>query len=67
MRRDSRVIRVKSKMIIYISESTRPGKKWMAQTESHRTVHFGQRGADDFTNHRDEAARQAYKLYRYLG
>ena len=60
MRRDSRIIRVKSKMIIYISESTRPGTKWMAQTEGHRTVHFGQRGADDFTIHRDEAARQAY-------
>ena len=47
-------------MIIYISESTRPGKKWMARTEGRRTVHFGQRGADDFTIHRDEAARQAY-------
>ena len=47
-------------MLIYISESTRPGKKWMAQTEGHRTVHFGERGADDFTIHRDEAARQAY-------
>jgi hypothetical protein len=43
-------------MIIYISESMRPGKKWMAQAEGHRTVHFGQRGADDFTIHRDEAA-----------
>ena len=47
-------------MIIYISESTRPGKKWMAQAEGHRTVHFGQRGASDFTAHRDEALRQAY-------
>ena len=47
-------------MIIYISESTRPGKKWMAQAEGHRTVHFGQRGASDFTIHRDEALRQAY-------
>ena len=47
-------------MIIYISESTRPGKKWTAQTEGHCTVHFGQRGADDYTIHRDEAARQAY-------
>ena len=47
-------------MIICISESTRPGKKWMAQAEGQRTVHFGQRGADDFTIHRDEAARQAY-------
>ena len=28
--------------------------------EGHRTVHFGQRGADEFTIHRDEAARKAY-------
>ena len=47
-------------MIIYISESTRLDKKWMAQTEGHRTVHFGQRGVSDFTVHRDEALRQAY-------
>ena len=47
-------------MIIYISESTRPDKTWMAQAEGHRTVHFGQRGASDFTIHRDEALRRAY-------
>ena len=42
-------------MIIYISESGRANKKWKAETEGHRAVHFGQRGADDFTIHRDEA------------
>ena len=47
-------------MIIYISESGRANKKWKAKAEGHRAVHFGQRGADDFTIHRDEAARQAY-------
>ena len=47
-------------MIIYISESGRANKKWKAETEGHRAVHFGQRGADDFTIRRDEAARQAY-------
>ena len=47
-------------MIIYLSESMRPGKKWMAQAEGHRTVHFGPRGAEDFTIHHDEALRQAY-------
>ena len=47
-------------MIIYISESTRADKKWKAAAEDHRTVHFGQRGADDFTIHRDEPKRQAY-------
>ena len=31
----------------------------MAQAEGHRTVHFGQRSAEDFTIHRDEALRQA--------
>ena len=50
-------------MIIYISESTRPGTNWMAQAEGHRTVHFGQRGASDFTIHRDEALRQAYIVW----
>jgi hypothetical protein len=47
-------------MIIYISESTRPDKKWMAKAEGHRTVHFGQRGASDYTLHHDDARRQAY-------
>ena len=47
-------------MIMYIGESGRAGKKWKAEAEGHRTVHFGQHGADDFTIHRDEAARQAY-------
>jgi hypothetical protein len=34
-------------MIVYIQESTRPGKKWMAQVREdgmRKTVHFGQRG-----------------------
>ena len=60
MRRDSRIIRAQSKMIIYINESGRAYKKWKAEAEGHRTAYFGQRGADDFTIHRDEAARQAY-------
>ena len=47
-------------MIIYISESGRASKKWKAEAEGKRTVHFGQRDASDFTIHRDEAARKAY-------
>ena len=47
-------------MIIYISESGRPNKKWKAEAEGKRTVHFGQAGASDFTTHNDEALRQAY-------
>ena len=47
-------------MIIYISESGRANKKWKAEAEGQRTVHFGQRDAGDFTIHHDEAARKAY-------
>ena len=47
-------------MIIYISESTRPDKKRIPKVEGHRTVHFGQRGASDYTLHHDDARRQAY-------
>ena len=47
-------------MIIYISESGRANKKWKAEAEGKRTVHFGQAGASDFTTHNDEALRQAY-------
>ena len=47
-------------MIIYISPSGRANKKWKAEAEGHRAVHFGQAGASDFTMHRDEALRQAY-------
>ena len=54
------LLKVKRNMIIYISESGRANKKWKAETEGHRAVHFGQRDAGDFTIHRDEALRQAY-------
>ena len=47
-------------MIIYISKSGRANKKWKAEAEGKRTVHFGQRDAGDFTIHRDEAVRKAY-------
>ena len=45
-------------MIITISEPTRPDKKWMAKAEGHRTVHFGPRGASDYTLHHDDARRK---------
>ena len=39
-------------MIVYIQESTRPDKKWMAMVREdgmRKTVHFGQRGTSDYT------------------
>ena len=56
-------------MIVYIRESTRPGKKWMAQVREdgmRKTVHFGQRGASDYTINKDDARRASY-LARHGG
>ena len=52
---------IAKKMIIRISESTRPDKKWMAKVEGERkTVHFGQKGASDYTIHHNDARRASY-------
>ena len=56
-------------MIVYIQESTRPGKKWMAQVREDglkKTVRFGQRGASDYTINKDDARRASY-LARHGG
>ena len=50
-------------MIVYIRESTRPGKKWMAQVREdglRKAVHFGQQGASDYTLNKDDARRASY-------
>ena len=51
-------------MQINISESTRPGKKYMAKVEGERkTVHFGQDGAADYTNKENRATDTQRKSY----
>ena len=48
-------------MKINISESTRPGKKYMAKVEGERkTVHFGQDGAADYTKGATDTQRKSY-------
>ena len=46
-------------MKIVIQKSSRTGKKWQA-SDGKRTVHFGQAGAQDFTQHGDETRRKSY-------
>ena len=46
-------------MRIEISKSTRPDKKLMAVANG-KTVHFGQKGASDYTLHKDAARKDAY-------
>ena len=42
-----------------ISPSTRADKKWMAERDGKR-VHFGGRGYDDYTTHKDPERRRLY-------
>ena len=46
-------------MNIIITRSTRPDKKWMTKLDK-KTIHFGSKGALDFTHHNDETVKQAY-------
>ena len=46
-------------MEIKIAKSTRPDKKQMAVANG-KTVHFGQKGASDYTQHKDAARKDAY-------
>ena len=46
-------------MRIEISKSTRPDKKLMAVANG-KTVHLGQKGASDYTLHKDAARKDAY-------
>ena len=46
-------------MIIYLSKSTRVGKKYMVKVED-KIIHFGQAGASDYTEHKDKERKQRY-------
>ena len=45
---------------VEVTRSTRAGKKYKAQFEDGKAVHFGAAGASDFTRNKDDSRRQAY-------
>ena len=47
-------------MKVEVSRSDRAGKKWKAELESGKTVHFGATGYKDFTQHGDVKRRESY-------
>lgn len=49
-------------MKVTIRKSNRPQKKWMAEFENGRVVHFGATGYQDFTQHKDPERMRRYKL-----
>jgi len=49
-------------MKVTVQRSSRPEKKWMAVFETGKTVHFGARSYQDFTQHKDPERMRRYKL-----
>ena len=45
---------------VEISRSQRSDKKYKAVIDNTKTVHFGSRGASDFTLHKSEERKQSY-------
>ncbi len=45
---------------IEISPSERKDKKFKAVIDNRKTIHFGSRGASDFTLHKNEVRKQRY-------
>ena len=52
--------------MIEVTRSSAKGKKYTATLPSGKKVHFGAKGYQDFTQHRDEARRKNY-LARHGG
>ena len=46
-------------MIIYLKKSKRKDKKWMVVIDN-KTIHFGQKGASDFTKNKDPQRKRLY-------
>jgi hypothetical protein len=47
-------------MSYVLFESDRKNKKWTIITPNMKTIHFGQLGAEDYTQHNDEKRRRLY-------
>ena len=45
----------------YVKPSTRMNKKYMVRVDG-RLIHFGQRGASDYTIHHDKHRRELYHI-----
>ena len=47
-------------MDVVISKSSKPEKKYQAVIDGRKTIHFGQSGASDMTQHKDPDRKKAY-------
>ena len=47
--------------LLSVKKSTRKDKKWMAEFDTDKVVHFGARGMDDYTLTKDKDQRERYR------
>ena len=50
----------KNKKEVVITKSKKPDKKYDARIDGTKTVSFGQKGASDFTKHKDKDRKERY-------
>ena len=54
-------------MNIIIKPSDRKEKKYMAIVDNKKTIHFGAKGYEDFTKHKDKERKERYLARRKKG
>ena len=47
-------------MEVVISKSKKPNKKYDAVIDNRKTISFGEKGASDYTKHKDDDRKQRY-------
>ena len=53
--------------LLSVKRSTRKDKKWMAEFDTDKVVHFGARGMDDYTLTKDKDQRERYRARHASG
>tara|TARA_R110002153_G_scaffold73386_3_gene191435 strand:- start:110 stop:385 length:276 start_codon:yes stop_codon:yes gene_type:complete len=53
--------------LLSVTKSTRKDKKWMAEFDTNKIIHFGARGMDDYTLKKDKEQRERYRARHASG
>ena len=53
--------------LLSVKRSTRKDKKWMAEFDTDKVVHFGARGMDDYTLTKNKDQRERYRARHASG
>ena len=53
--------------LLSVTKSTRKDKKWMAEFDTNKIIHFGARGMDDYIIKNDKEQRERYRARHASG